>query len=104
VFNKLDAIEPGQRPAALQDAMDSPAAGAAVFVSARSGEGLGPLREELARRVQAAVQARKTGPEGGAHAIGHNGWMKTAEKSTNEATFQRLRPAGCRAASGACST
>ena len=80
VFNKLDALPPGQRPAALQDAMD--VAGqplARFFVSARTGEGLGPLREELARRVQAAVQARKTAPEGGAHAIGHNGWMNSRE-------------------------
>jgi GTP-binding protein HflX len=79
VFNKLDALtRPAPRRAAGRDGRRRPAAGA-LFVSARTGEGLGPLREELARRVQAAVQARKTAPEGGAHAIGHNGWMNSRE-------------------------
>jgi hypothetical protein len=50
-----------------------------VFRQCPHGRGLGQLREELARRVQAAVQARKTAPEGGAHAIGHNGWMNSRE-------------------------
>ena len=80
VFNKLDALPAGQQPAALQDVME--VAGqpqARFFVSARTGEGLGPLRGELARRVQVAVQARKTAPAGGADAIGHNGWMNSRE-------------------------
>ena len=80
VFNKLDALPAGQRPGALQDAME--VAGqplARFFVSARTGEGLAPLRDELARCVQAAVQARKAAPEGAADAIGHNGWMNSRE-------------------------
>ena len=48
VFNKLDAIEPAQRPLQLQDSFEL--AGRQVprvFVSARSGEGLPLLRQQL---------------------------------------------------------
>ena len=80
VFNKLDALPAGQRPGALQDAMEVGGQPLArFFVSARTGEGLGPLRDELARSVLAAAQARKTAPEGAAGAIGHNGWMNSRE-------------------------
>ncbi|WP_370679062.1 GTPase HflX [Comamonas sp. GB3 AK4-5] len=54
VFNKLDALEPGQRPAELLDCyeVDSVAV-PRVFVSARSGEGLPALRQLLADTVLA---------------------------------------------------
>ena len=49
VFNKLDALEPGQRPAALHDSYEvDGVAVPRVFVSARSGEGLPALRQLLA--------------------------------------------------------
>jgi len=49
VFNKLDALEPGQRPAVLQDSYEvDGVAVPRVFVSARSGEGLPALRQLLA--------------------------------------------------------
>lgn len=49
VFNKLDALEPGQRPAALQDSYEvDGVAVPRVFVSARSGEGLPAVRQLLA--------------------------------------------------------
>jgi hypothetical protein len=100
-FQQAGCIEPGQRPAALQDAMD--VAGQPVprvFRQCPHGRGLGQLREELARRVQAAVQARKTAPEGGAHAIGHNGWMNSREIDECMNFSTPPRPAAGRAASG----
>ncbi|MDH1702976.1 GTPase HflX [Comamonas terrigena] len=49
VFNKLDALEPGQRPAVLQDSYEvDGVAVPRVFVSARSGDGLPALRQLLA--------------------------------------------------------
>ncbi|MDI9855399.1 GTPase HflX [Comamonas sp. 17RB] len=49
VFNKLDALESGQRPAVLQDSYEvDGVAVPRVFVSARSGEGLPALRQLLA--------------------------------------------------------
>lgn len=49
VFNKLDALEAGQRPAALHDSYEvDGVAVPRVFVSARSGEGLPALRQLLA--------------------------------------------------------
>lgn len=54
VFNKLDALEPGLRPALLQDSYEVDGiAVPRVFVSARSGEGLGQLRQLLADTVLA---------------------------------------------------
>ena len=49
VFNKLDALEAGQRPAALHDSYEvDGVAVPRVFVSARSGEGLPAVRQLLA--------------------------------------------------------
>ncbi len=53
VFNKLDALEPAQRPLQLADTVlvdGKPMP--RVFVSARSGEGMPGLRAELARVAQ----------------------------------------------------
>ncbi|MFZ5486034.1 MAG: GTPase HflX [Pseudomonadota bacterium] len=64
VFNKLDALAPAQRPAALQDVYER--AGQPVqriFVSARTGEGLELLRARLARTALAAGAPGSEGPE-----------------------------------------
>jgi len=58
VFNKIDALEPGQRPRALVDRFAVEGVQAPrVFVSSRTGEGLKELRRELARIVHAAQPA-----------------------------------------------
>jgi GTP-binding protein HflX len=50
VFNKLDALDAGQRPLALVDEMEIDGVRTPrLFVSARSGEGMPALRAELAR-------------------------------------------------------
>ncbi|MFN9727923.1 GTPase HflX [Acidovorax sp.] len=52
VFNKLDALEPAQRPSSLVDEYDVQGdATPRVFVSARSGEGLESLRNALSNRA-----------------------------------------------------
>jgi len=51
VFNKLDALDDDRRPGRLQDTMAVDGVQVPrIFLSARSGEGLPALREELARR------------------------------------------------------
>jgi len=55
VFNKLDAVPPEQRPALLQDMYDLDGRPVdRLFVSAQTGEGLGALRQKLARTLLAA--------------------------------------------------
>ena len=79
VFNKLDALAPGQRPPALQDTMDvGGQVQARVFVSARTGEGLALLRQALAERVQVAAMD-KAAAESPPDAIGHNAWLDSRE-------------------------
>lgn len=52
VFNKLDALEPAQRPSSLVDEYDVQGDGTPrIFVSARSGEGLESLRNALSNRA-----------------------------------------------------
>lgn len=52
VFNKLDALDPSQRPPTLVDQYDVEGIGTPrIFVSARSGEGLDLLRTALSDRV-----------------------------------------------------
>ena len=55
VFNKLDAVPPERRPVAMSDfyAVDG-VQQPRVFVSARTGEGLDVLRQQLAATVRAA--------------------------------------------------
>jgi len=75
VFNKLDALAPERRPAALQDVIELDGAPVTrVFTSARTGEGLPLLRAELARRAQAHATpgAEMALPAGEAISIGHN--------------------------------
>ncbi|MBS0342197.1 MAG: GTPase HflX [Proteobacteria bacterium] len=58
VFNKLDAIDASQRPLRLEDTVEVDGTQVdRIFLSARTGEGVPALREELARRAQASVQA-----------------------------------------------
>ena len=79
VFNKLDALAPGQRPQLLQDTMDvGGQALARVFVSARTGEGLALLRQALAERVQVAAMD-KAAAESPPDAIGHNAWLESRD-------------------------
>ena len=79
VFNKLDALAPGQRPPALQDTMDvGGQVQARVFVSARTGEGLALLRQALAERVQVAAMD-KAAAESSPDAIGHNAWLESRD-------------------------
>ena len=55
VFNKLDAVPPEQRPALLQDMYDLDGRPEdRLFVSAKTGEGLGALRQKLAQTLLAA--------------------------------------------------
>ena len=55
VFNKLDAVPPEQRPALVQDMYDLDGRPVdRLFVSAQTGEGLGALRQKLARTLLAA--------------------------------------------------
>ena len=56
VFNKVDALAPDQRPLKRIDRFDvEGVAVPRVFVSARSGEGLKELREQLAAMVESAM-------------------------------------------------
>ncbi|MDM0044109.1 GTPase HflX [Variovorax dokdonensis] len=59
IFNKLDAIEPERRPVRLKDHMEVDGRLLTrVFLSARTGEGLAELREELAQRAMAAMSSK----------------------------------------------
>jgi len=61
VFNKLDALQPEQRPAVLQDHYEVDGAMLPrLFVSARSGEGLDTLRGALAAKVIDAARQDMT--------------------------------------------
>ncbi|MBK6009111.1 GTPase HflX [Ramlibacter ginsenosidimutans] len=56
VFNKIDALPPEQQPRTAVDAFQVEGVQVPrVFVSSRTGEGLGALRSELARIVHAAA-------------------------------------------------
>ena len=58
VFNKLDVLQPEQRPLRLADSIEVDGAQVErIFLSARSGEGLPALREELSQRAQAGNEA-----------------------------------------------
>ena len=84
VFNKLDVVDAAKRPLALQDRMDLDGRLLdRIFVSAQSGEGLPVLRNELARRAQAAAEARQAlESDESPTAFGHNGGLNSP--MTNE--------------------
>jgi GTP-binding protein HflX len=64
VFNKIDALPPGQAPRGLVDHFEVEGVQVPrVFASSRTGEGLPELRRELARIVHAATPA--TGADAG---------------------------------------
>jgi len=61
VFNKLDAMPADVRPVAVQDVYELDGRQVPrIFVSARQGDGLAALREQLASMVQAASQDAMT--------------------------------------------
>jgi len=61
VFNKLDAMPADVRPVAVQDVYELDGWQVSrIFVSARQGDGLAALREQLASMVQAASQDAMT--------------------------------------------
>lgn len=56
VFNKLDAIDPAQRPWQLEDVFDlNGVPTPRLFLSAKDGEGVAALRQQLARRASAGA-------------------------------------------------
>nr|WP_239024271.1 GTPase HflX [Ramlibacter humi] len=58
VFNKIDALEPSQRPHHSADWFELDGAPVRrVFASSRMGEGLAVLRRDLAQRAQAAARS-----------------------------------------------
>ncbi|KAB0579966.1 GTPase HflX [Ideonella dechloratans] len=63
VYNKLDAIEPGQRPRVLRDELDLGAGRRVprVFVSALAGEGLDVLRQLIAEHAGPIPDPADTG-------------------------------------------
>ena len=63
VFNKLDLMEPSQRPRALQDEAERTPGQRVprVFVSARDGEGLDQLRALIARYAAPAADLNSSG-------------------------------------------
>jgi GTP-binding protein HflX len=65
VFNKLDKLEPSQRPRQLVDwlELDGGVRTPRVFVSALSGEGLPQLRQLLARAVSGTLSADLNEPQ-----------------------------------------
>jgi GTPase len=61
VFNKLDALQPDQRPPSLQDHYEVDGGMLdRLFVSARAGEGIDALRRALASKVIAATPSDMT--------------------------------------------
>lgn len=68
VFNKLDALESQQRPAALVDTFELDGKPVSrIFVSARESEGLDALRSQLAATLLAAHATLNKSPESDAH-------------------------------------
>ena len=68
VFNKLDALEFQQRPAALVDTFELDGKPVSrIFVSARESEGLDTLRSQLAATLLAAHAPLNKSPESDAH-------------------------------------
>ncbi|MFT7115285.1 MAG: GTP-binding protein HflX [Rhodoferax sp.] len=62
IFNKLDALDATQLPQQLEDTFDLKGVQTLrLFLSAKNGEGLPALRQQLARRVMAGVTPGVTG-------------------------------------------
>ncbi len=74
VFNKVDAIAPESRAAEVQDSYElDGVAVPRIFVSARSGEGLAPLRAQLAATCLAAREDEGMTPGDAAELEGRDG-------------------------------
>lgn len=68
VFNKLDALDEGQRPLRVSDEMEIDGVRTPrLFVSARSGEGLAALRAELAYRSGSVTEHMSLDPDAPLH-------------------------------------
>ena len=68
VFNKLDALDAGQRPLAMVDEMEIDGVRTPrLFVSARSGEGMPALRAELARLSGSVAEEMSLDPSAPLH-------------------------------------
>lgn len=68
VFNKLDALDEGQRPLRVSDEMEIDGVRTSrLFVSARSGEGLAALRAELAHRSGSVTEDMSLDPDAPLH-------------------------------------
>ncbi len=64
VFNKIDALPPGQKPLLAVDHMElQGTVWPRIFVSAHTGDGLDALRSLLAQRLAAVAGSEKTDPE-----------------------------------------
>ena len=64
VFNKLDALENERRPMRLQDTYELDGVPVPrIFLSARNGEGVAALRQQLAIMAAAATQSRQVAPQ-----------------------------------------
>ena len=62
VFNKVDALEVERRPLQLEDTFDlNGVQTPRIFLSAKNGEGLQVLRQQLARKASAGVLPAKVG-------------------------------------------
>jgi GTP-binding protein HflX len=73
VFNKLDVLEPEQRPAVLADTFDLGGKPVPrIFVSAKAAEGLDALRGQLSATVLAAQTLLNKPPESSAHLNGRD--------------------------------
>jgi GTP-binding protein HflX len=68
VFNKLDALEPAQRPLALADEIELDGTQVSrIFLSAHTGEGVPALRAELARRAPSIAGPMTPEPDAELH-------------------------------------
>jgi GTP-binding protein HflX len=68
VFNKLDALEPAQRPLSLADEIELDGTQVSrMFLSAHTGEGVPALRAELARRAPSVAGAMTPEPDAELH-------------------------------------
>jgi GTP-binding protein HflX len=58
VFNKLDQVEPAQRPHGVQDVYDLAGVPTPrIFLSAQSGDGVAMLRQMLVDKIQGSAAA-----------------------------------------------
>ena len=72
VFNKLDAIDPAQRPLRLTDSLEVDGTQVErIFLSARTGEGVPALRSELSQRALANAEPMPLADAAPLHGAAH---------------------------------